>query len=70
MNTYLLLDQDGFTLAEDKQVTIAQGKKTAKRDLAPTSEYTDAYKAEIRNKHGFVIWDAFRPEKKTSGIVQ
>ena len=61
LNTLYLLDHDGFELAKDAKVTIAQGKKIAARLLADTGEYPDAHRAEIRrNSDNECIWDSFR----------
>lgn len=60
LNTVILYDADGFELATNEEVTIAQGKKIAAQMLADTAEYPDAYKAEIRDKNKICVWDAFR----------
>ena len=62
MNTLVLLDREGFELAVDHDVTIKQGKITAARLLHKSSEYTEAYKAEIRNADGVCVWDSFKKE--------
>lgn len=60
MNTLILLDRDGYELATNSEITIAEGKKIAAQLLADRAEYPDAAKVEIHNKNGECVWDAFR----------
>lgn len=60
MNTLILLDRDGYELATNEEITIAEGKKIAALLLADTAEYPDAAKVEIHDKNGECVWDKFR----------
>lgn len=58
--TVTLYDEDDNTISSDEIQGLTAAKAEAKAMLAD-KEYTDAYKVEIENPNGEIVFDKFAP---------